>query len=186
MGLSAIVSSALYFALADPGQSTIGSFQNLLVAVLAAAVYTLINIGSLALIVAPVMGISPFEMWRINSGGLHVELLTLVTLGSLIPVLVSENPLSIVLLIVPLLLGPRLAFKGIRQAHHEARVAMEGLANALERRDAVHLPSTPFGLRSMSARSLAQCRRFLVQRRKQSSLPRMSMIWVRLAPGMGL
>jgi putative nucleotidyltransferase with HDIG domain len=135
MGLSAITSSALYFALADPGRSTIGSLQNLLVAVLAAAVYTLINTGSLALIVAPVMGIGPIEMWRINYGGLHVELLTLVTLGSLIPVLVRENPLSIGLLIVPLLLGPRLAFKGIQKAHYEARVAMEGLANALERRD---------------------------------------------------
>ncbi|MBW3633331.1 MAG: HD domain-containing protein [Chloroflexi bacterium] len=135
MGLSAIASSALYFALADPGRSTIGSVQNLLVAVLAAAVYTLINTGSLALIVAPVMGIGPIEMWRINYGGLHVELLTLVTLGSLIPVLVRENPLSIGLLIVPLLLGPRLAFKGIQQAHYEARFAMEGLANALERRD---------------------------------------------------
>jgi len=135
MGLSATTSSALYFVLADPGESTIGSFQNLLVAVLAAAVYTLINTGSLSLIVAPVMGLSPFEMWRINFGASHVELLTLVTLGSLIPVLVSENPLSIVLLIVPLLLGPRLAFKGIQHAHHEARVAMEGLANALERRD---------------------------------------------------
>jgi hypothetical protein len=57
------------------------------------------------------------------------------TLGSLIPVLVGENPLSIVLLIVPLLLGPHLAFKGIREAHQEARVAMESLADALERRD---------------------------------------------------
>ncbi len=76
-------------------------------------------------------------MWRINcSGGIHVELLTLVTLGSLIPVLVRENPLSIVLLIVPLLLGPHRAFKGIRQAHRETRVVMEGLADALERRDA--------------------------------------------------
>lgn len=135
MGLSAITSSALYFALADPGYSTIGSLRNLVVAILAAAVYTLINTGSLALIVAPVMGIGPIEMWRINYGGLHVELLTLVTLGSLIPVLVEESPLSISLLIVPLLLGPRLAFKGIQQAHYEARIAMEGLANALERRD---------------------------------------------------
>ena len=135
MGLSAISSSALYFALADPGRSTIGSFHNLLVAVLAAALYTLINTGSLALIVAPVLGMRPIELWRSIYAGMHVELLTLVTLGSLIPVLVSENPLSIVLLIVPLLLGPRLAFKGIQQAHHEARVAMEGLANALERRD---------------------------------------------------
>src|SRR5688572_10181596 len=135
LGLSTLVSGALYFQLAEPDRSTIGSYQNLLAGILDAAVYTVINTGSLSLIVAPVMGIGPIEMWRINWGGLHVELLTLVTLGSLIPVLVRENPLSIVLLIVPLLLGPHLAFKGIRQAHHESRVAMEGLANALERRD---------------------------------------------------
>ena len=135
-GLSTIVSSALYFALADPGRPTIGSLQNLLVAVVAAAVYTLINSGSLALIVAPVMGVGPIELWRINYGGMHVELLSLVTLGSLIPVLVNENPLSILLLFAPLMLGPHLAFKGIRQAHIDARIAMEGLANALERRDA--------------------------------------------------
>jgi HD-GYP domain-containing protein (c-di-GMP phosphodiesterase class II) len=136
MGLSTIVSGALYFELAESGQSTIGNYQNLLAAVLAAAVYTLINTGSLALIVAPVMGVSPVEMWRINTAGLHVELLTVATLGSLIPVLINENPLSIVLLVVPLMLGPQRAFKGIKQAHHETRVAMEGLANALERRDA--------------------------------------------------
>ena len=135
LALSTLVSGTLYFALAEPGRSTIGSFQNLVAGILAAALYTLINTGSLSLIVAPVMGIGPIEMWRVNWGGLHVELLTLVTLGSLIPVLVREHPLSIVLLIVPLLLGPHLAFKGIRQAHHETRVAMEGLADALERRD---------------------------------------------------
>jgi putative nucleotidyltransferase with HDIG domain len=103
--------------------------------VLSGALFALINSGSLAVIVAPVMGISPFEMFRTNAGGLHVELLTLVTFGSVIPLLVSENPLSIVLLIVPLLLGPHRAFKGIQRAHHETRVAMEGLADALERRD---------------------------------------------------
>jgi HD-GYP domain-containing protein (c-di-GMP phosphodiesterase class II) len=135
LGLSTLVSGALYFQLAEPDRSTIGSYQNLLAGILAAAVYTVINTGSLSLIVAPVMGIGPIEMWRINWGGLHVELLTLVTLGSLIPVLVRENPWSIALLIVPLLLGPHLAFKGIRQAHHETRVVMEGLADALERRD---------------------------------------------------
>jgi len=134
-GLSTVVSGIVYFALADPGQSTLGSLRNVLVAIFAAAVYTLINTGSLALIVSPVMGIGPFQMWRANFGGLHVELITIATLGSLIPVLVRENPLAIMLLIVPLLLGPHLAFKGIRQAHQESRIAMEGLANALERRD---------------------------------------------------
>ena len=135
IGLSTIASAALYFALAEPAQSPIGSPRNLLAVVLSGALFALINSGSLAVIVAPVMGISPFEMFRTNAGGLHVELLTLVTFGSVIPLLVSENPLSIVLLIVPLLLGPHRAFKGIQRAHHETRVAMEGLADALERRD---------------------------------------------------
>ena len=135
LGLSTSVSGLVYFALANAEQSTLGSYQNILAATVAAIVYTVVNTGSLALIVAPVMGIGPFEMWRANFGGLYVELITVATLGSLIPVLASENALSIVLLIVPLLLGPHLAFKGIRQAHQESRTAMEGLANALERRD---------------------------------------------------
>ena len=135
LGLSTSVSGMTYYALADAERSTWASLQNLLAATVAAIVYTLVNTGSLALIVSPVMGIGPFEMWRANFGGLYVELITVATLGSLIPVLVGENPLAIVLLIVPLLLGPHLAFKGIRQAHHESRIAMEGLANALERRD---------------------------------------------------
>jgi HD-GYP domain-containing protein (c-di-GMP phosphodiesterase class II) len=135
LGLSTIVSSVVYFELAEPGRLTISSSQNVLAAVLAAAIYTVINTGSLALIVAPVMGVGPLQMWRINTAGLHVELLTVATLGSLIPVLIHENPLSIFLLVVPLLLGPQRAFKGIQQAHHETRVAMEGLADALERRD---------------------------------------------------
>jgi putative nucleotidyltransferase with HDIG domain len=135
VGLSTIASAALYFALADTARSPIGSYQNLLAVILSGTLFALINSGTLAVIVAPVVGISPFEMFRTNSGGVHVELLTLVTFGSVIPLLISENPISIVLLIVPLLLGPHRAFKGVQQAHQETRVAMEGLADALERRD---------------------------------------------------
>jgi HD-GYP domain-containing protein (c-di-GMP phosphodiesterase class II) len=133
--LSAMVGGLLYLALADSSRSTLGSVQNLLAALAAAVAYTLVNTGALALIVAPVMGVGTFEMWRANFSGLYVELLTLATLGSIIPVLVRENPLAIIMLAVPLMIGPYLAFKGIRQAHHETRVAMEGLADALERRD---------------------------------------------------
>jgi HD-GYP domain-containing protein (c-di-GMP phosphodiesterase class II) len=135
LGLSTIVSGAVYLALADPARSPLGSYQNLVAATLAAVAYTLVNSGSLALIVSPVVGMGPYQMWRANFGGLYLETITVATLGSLIPVLVAENQLAVVLLIVPLLLGPHLAFKAIRQAHHETRVAMEGLADALERRD---------------------------------------------------
>ena len=135
LGLSTLLSGLVYFRIADATASTIGSVQNLFAAAVAATVYTLVNTGTLALIVAPVMGVGTFQMWRANFSGLYVELLTLATLGSVIPVLVTENPFAIILLIVPLLIGPHLAFKGIRQAHMDARITMEGLANALERRD---------------------------------------------------
>lgn len=135
LGLSTVVSGAIYLELADPTSSTLGSYQNLIATTIAAVAYTVVNTGSLALIVAPVMGIGPFQMWRANFSGLYVELITVATLGSLIPVLIAENDLAVVLLVVPLLLGPHLAFKAIRQAHTETRVAMEGLASALERRD---------------------------------------------------
>jgi putative nucleotidyltransferase with HDIG domain len=135
LGLSTLLSGLVYFRIADAGESTIGSLQNLLAAAVAATVYTLVNTGTLALIVAPVMGVGTFQMWRANFSGLYVELLTLATLGSVIPVLVAENPFAIILLVVPLLIGPHLAFKGIRQAHMDARITMEGLANAVERRD---------------------------------------------------
>lgn len=135
LGLSTLVSGLLYFAIADANRSTIGSLQNLAAAAVAATAYTLVNTGTLALIVAPVMGVSTFQMWRANFGNLYIELLTLATLGSVIPVLVAENPFAIILLVTPLIIGPNLAFKGIRQMHVDARITMEGLANALERRD---------------------------------------------------
>jgi len=108
-GLSTIVGAALYFAVADPAQSTIGSYQNLLAVILAGALFALINTGSLAIIVAPVVSDSPFGLFRTITVGLHVELVAFVALGGLIPVLVSENPLSIILLIVPMLFGPHAA-----------------------------------------------------------------------------
>jgi putative nucleotidyltransferase with HDIG domain len=135
MGLSTQLSGTVYFALADGQKTPLGSLQNLSAATLAAFIFTVINTGSLAIIVSPVMGVSPIAMWKANTGGLYIELISIATLGSLIPVLVNEHPLSIVLLLVPLLLGPHLAFKGIRQAHRETRTAMESLADALERRD---------------------------------------------------
>jgi hypothetical protein len=64
IGLSTIASATLYFALAEPAQSPIGSYQNLLAVILSGTVYKLINTGSLAIIVAPVLGIGAFEMWR--------------------------------------------------------------------------------------------------------------------------
>jgi hypothetical protein len=108
MGLATIASAALYFTLADPAKTTIGSFQNLLAVLLAGTLSVLINSGSLAIIVAPVMAISPIELFRTTTMGLHVELVALAALGGVIPVLVNENPLLIIVFIVPILFGPEL------------------------------------------------------------------------------
>ena len=135
LGLSTMLSGEIYHRLAHGGETPIASYRNLAAVILAATIYTIINTGSLALIVAPVLEIGPFAMWRANFSGLYIEMITLVTLGSLIPVLIRENLFSIVLLIVPLMIGPHLAFRGIGRAHEETRITMEGLADAVERRD---------------------------------------------------
>lgn len=134
-GMSCLASGIAYLALSQADRSPLGSYRNMGAVVLAAAVYTLINSGALAFIVAPVVRMSAFEMWRANFSGFYVEMITLVTLGSLVPILVAESPVAIVLLIVPLFIGPRLAFKAFQKAQEESRIAMEGLADALERRD---------------------------------------------------
>ena len=145
LSLCTLTSGAVYLTFAEggvaflsgdeAGESPLDSYRNAAVVIIAAVIYSLINSGALALIVSPVVGIGPFEMWRANFGGLYFETITLVTVGSLIPILVEAMLLSVVLLIVPLLVGPRLAFKGFQKAQEETRTAMEGLADALERRD---------------------------------------------------
>lgn len=135
LGLSTLTSAVVYLNLANLSESPLASYRNIAAVVAAAAVYTLLNSGALAFIVAPVVGVSTFEMWRANFGGLSREMITLVTLGSLIPVLVRENPFSLILLIVPLFIGPHHAFAGLRRAHEETRATMESLVDALEQRD---------------------------------------------------
>ncbi len=134
--LCTLAAAAVYLSLATVNESPLSSYRNVAVLILAAAVFTLINGIVLALIVSPVVGVSPLEMWRANLvTGSSVELLTLVTLGSLIPVLGREAPFAIALLIVPLLIGPHLVLRGLRKAQVETRTTMESLADALERRD---------------------------------------------------
>jgi hypothetical protein len=117
IGLATIASAALYFALAEPARSPIGSFQNLLAVLLAAALYVLIKTAAAVVIEAAEVGISPFELFRTHSGSLHVELLTVAGLGGVIPVLVGENWLSIILLILPMLLSPQTAEDSLHDAN---------------------------------------------------------------------
>ena len=142
-GFCAAAAGIIFIALAEPTRSLLGlypsplgSARNFGVLVLAALVFSVLNSGLLALIVAPVVGTSAAAMWRSNIEPMCIEIVTLVTLGGLIPVLVHEALIAVVLLIVPLFAGPQLAFRGMRQAQVETRATMEGLVDALEQRDA--------------------------------------------------
>ena len=133
-GLSTITSAMVYQLVANPHDSPLGGLRNMAAVILAALVFIAVNTGSLTVIVAPVLGTTPQVMWRQNFGGIVVELITLPALGSLVPVLIDETPYALSILVLPLI-GPHFAVKAMRQVQEETRVAMEGLADALERRD---------------------------------------------------
>ncbi|MDI3341099.1 MAG: HD-GYP domain-containing protein [Sphaerobacter sp.] len=132
--LATFIAGWVYSELAEPGRSPIGSMTNLGVTIAAAAVYTTIESGIMALILARVVGTSPWRMWRASAAGVMAEWVTLPTLGSLIPVLERESPLALLIAVVPLL-GPYLAFRSYRQIHDETRKTIEMLADTLDRRD---------------------------------------------------
>jgi len=133
-GLSTLASAAVYHAIAVDGATPLHDPRNVTALILAAVTYILVNSWALMLIVAPVVGTSAVAMWRENFAGLIVELFTLPALGGLVPVLVDQGELALLVVIIPLI-GPHFAFKAVLRAQEETRVVMEGLADALERRD---------------------------------------------------
>jgi HD-GYP domain-containing protein (c-di-GMP phosphodiesterase class II) len=136
-GLSTIFGAATFEWLADPARTPLGSSRNMLAVVAAALAFTLINTTTLAIVVAPVIGISPLRMYRTHLSGIYIEMITLPTLGAIVPVLARESALALIVLLVPLV-GPLLALKSFNRAREETQEAMAGLADVLERRD----PST--------------------------------------------
>ena len=133
-GLATLMSAMVYEVVRQAGVSPLGSLRNMGAVVLASGVFVLINATALAVIVAPVVGVTPWQMWRTNLAGTYVELLTLPTLGGIVPVLAGEHPGAILLLIVPLI-GPLLSFQRHQKAQLEIRDTMESLTDVLERRD---------------------------------------------------
>lgn len=132
--LSTFVAGWVYAALADPARSPIGSWGNVTVTIAAAAVYTAVESGMMALVLSRAVGTSSWQMWRASAYGVMLEWLTLPTLGSLIPVLERESPLALLAAVIPLV-GPYLAFRSYRQIHEETQKTIEMLADTLDRRD---------------------------------------------------
>ena len=134
LGLGTLLGAVVYAGLIESEGSPLSSVQNMAAVVVASFVWIMVNASVLAAIVAPTVGTSPLRMLWTNLSGIYVMLLTLPTFGAIVPVLAEEHPLALLVLVVPLV-GPFLAFKGFEKAREETREAMEGLADALERRD---------------------------------------------------
>lgn len=132
--LTTFVAGWIYMGLADPQASPIGSTRNVCVTITAAALYTLLESGILAVVLAQATGTTPWRMWRASVGGVTFEALTLPTLGSLIPVLRDQSLLALFIAVVPLI-GPYVAFRSYRKVHEETRLTIELLADMLDRRD---------------------------------------------------
>lgn len=134
LGLSTLVAAHVYHQIGGGSPTPFASSEALVSLLMASFAYTFINLSVLALIVSPIIGISPLAMWLSNIPALIVELVTLPTLGSVIPVLYNEHPLAPALIVVPLA-APFLAFSALRRVEQETKATIESLADALEQRD---------------------------------------------------
>ncbi len=134
LGLVTFLGAVVYEALADPALMPLGSIRNMGAVVAASVVFSLVNLTALSAIVAPIIGIHPLQMARTNLSGFYVQAVTLPTFGAIMPVLAREHPIALLVIVIPLV-GPFLALKGLAKTREETRETMEGLADALERRD---------------------------------------------------
>jgi HD superfamily phosphodiesterase len=134
LGMSTLLAAIVYRAISEGSITPFETARSLVGLILASLVYATANTSILAIIVSPVIGTSPIHMWLSNIRPFIVELVTLPSLGGIIPVLHLEHPLAPALFIVPLV-GPFVAFRALRQVEEETRATMESLADALEQRD---------------------------------------------------
>ncbi|MGH2531600.1 MAG: HD domain-containing phosphohydrolase [Thermomicrobiales bacterium] len=133
LGLATFLGAQVYEWLAAGASTPLDSARALGASAVGAIVYTMVNTGVLSVILSPVIGDSPLSVWRANFSATYI-FLVLPTLGSLVPVIDDVNPFGIPILLVPVI-GSRLAQRALRQVAEESQAAIEGLADALEKRD---------------------------------------------------
>jgi HD-GYP domain-containing protein (c-di-GMP phosphodiesterase class II) len=134
LGLATYLAGAVYWAIAGDAVSPIDTLPALLATVVASATYTVANLGTLSIIVAPVVGETPIGMWRANFSGTFV-FVSLPMLGSLVPITAMENPWGVLILTVPLA-GSHLALRTLKKVEVETQATIVSLTDALEVRDA--------------------------------------------------
>jgi HD-GYP domain-containing protein (c-di-GMP phosphodiesterase class II) len=132
--LSTFVAGWAYTSFADLSASPISGSRNISVTVGAALAFNIVNSGIIAIVLSQVVSTTPWRMWRSNIRGVAFESLSLPTLGALVPVLYEQNPIGVLLVVIPLL-GPYLSFRRYGQIHRETRSTIELVADLLDRRD---------------------------------------------------
>ncbi|MGH2559559.1 MAG: hypothetical protein ACRDJH_10875, partial [Thermomicrobiales bacterium] len=133
LGLATFLGAQVYEWVAGNAVTPLDSARAMGATVIGAVVYTMVNTWVLAVIISPVVGDSPLSMWKANFSATYI-FLVLPTLGSLVPVIDDVNPFGIPILLIPLI-GSHLAQRALRQVAEESQAAIEGLADALEKRD---------------------------------------------------
>ncbi len=133
LGLATLLASASYWALAGSTPTPLDSTRAFLATIVAAVVYTLLNLGAMSIIIAPVVGESPISMWRSNFSALFV-LVSLPMLGALVPVVANTKPMGLVILAVPLAVT-HFALRTLRNVELQTQATIISLSDALEHRD---------------------------------------------------
>jgi len=128
------VGGSVYWTLADTTVSPVGSLTNLVVALLASFVFVFVSTTSMALIVAPIIGMPMQTLWQSTVRLSMVEAVTLPAVGGLVVLAARESAAAVLLLAFPLL-GPQVAYRTLVRAQRSVRDTMESLADVVEQRD---------------------------------------------------
>jgi len=124
----------VYWAFADSAISPVGSLANIAAALFASVAFVLVSTSSMALIVAPIIGMPMHSLWQSTLRLSAVETVTLPAVGGLVALAAQESAAAVLLLVFPLL-GPQVAYRTLIRAQRSVRDTLESLADAVEQRD---------------------------------------------------
>ncbi len=137
IGMSVTATAAggsIYWMLADTAISPVSSIANLGAALIASFAFVIVTTTSVALIVAPIIGMPVYTMWQSTVRLSAIEAVTLPAVGGLVALAADESAAAVLLLAFPLL-GPQIAFRTLARAQRSVRDTLESLADAVEQRD---------------------------------------------------
>ncbi len=115
-------------------RAPLASVETLVAALLAAALYLLVNAVLVSGVVGIDIGKSPLQVFMANIPGILMQNITLFSIGLLLTMVRDLTPLTLVIALLPLL-GPYLAMRGHRDTLLEIRHTIEALADTVDRRD---------------------------------------------------